>query len=186
MVDTDSLYPSRIRQTRDKRKRMVKWPSTKEKLEMIRRRSSVNKEQLQSMWLNYEEFCDLRSAASKSATESMDRGFSKLLTRLPVNENLAQLRLDLWAKVENDSNLRGLERYVSSDHRHKRDEAKRQTTLAVLEAQQSAKENDGLENFAEYLAAISCRHSADSRSFAAMMGIADEKAIRRRPTRESR
>jgi hypothetical protein len=158
---------------------MVKWPSTKEKMTQIRRRSFLSEEQVKSLWLNYQDFCSLRGEATKVATKSKDKGYSKLLDRPLNDELLAQMKLDLWAKVENDLNLRGLERYVNTEHREWRDSARRQAVKAVLEAQKVAKETAELSEFWEYhLAAISCQHSADSKEFAQMMAKADEKAAK--------
>jgi hypothetical protein len=157
---------------------MVKWPSTKEKMAQIRRRSFLSEEQVKSLWINYQDFCSLKGEATKAATESKDKGYSKLLARPLDDELLAQMKLDLWAKVENDLNLRGLERYVNTEHREWRDSARRQAVKAVLEAQKVVKETAELREFGEYLAAISCQHSADSKEFAQMIAKADEKAAK--------
>jgi hypothetical protein len=134
-------------------------------------------------WLNYQEFCSLKGEATKVAAESKDKGYSKLLARPLSDELLAQMKLDLWAKVENDLNLRGLERYVNTEHREWRDSTRRQAMKAVLEAQKVAKETAELSEFGEYLAAISCQHSADSKEFAQLMAKADEKAAKIRSSR---
>jgi hypothetical protein len=159
-----------------RKRMMVKWPSTKEKMEEIRRRSSVTENQISTLWLDYQEFRSLKAEASKSAKENRNKGYSKLLG-LPDNEKMAQLNLDLWASRENHLNMRGLERYVNSEHRQWRDTATRETRQAVLEAQKKvAHEEDDLDDFSDYLAAISCEHSADSKLFAKMIAKADEKA----------
>ena len=160
-------------------KGLVKFPSTKEKMEEIRRRSSISNEQLDSLWLNYREFCDLRTEVQHVARETKDKGYSKLLTVPKDDENMAQMRLDMWAKVENDLNLRGLERQVNSEHKQWRDEERARTRRAVLEAQEYLREDREFEDFSDYLAMISSRNSERSKMFARMMAKADEKAARK-------
>ena len=156
----------------------VRWPSSKEKLERIRRKSSLSEEQVKSLWLNYQDFLNIRER-NKSAIYS-DRGYSKLLPGKNGEEDqedhLRQIKLDLWAKVENDLNMRGLERNVSDDHRQWRRLQTQQVRVAVLEAQAVAQEDEELEDFSQFLAEISLEYSKQSTEFAVMLGKADEKA----------
>lgn len=161
-------------------KGLVKFPSKKEKMEEIRRRSSITDEQLESMWLNYQEFCSLRKGVSEEISANKDRGYSKLLIATLDDERLAQVKLDMWVKPDDSLNQRGLERHVSSQHRAWRVGEKNRSVQAVLEAQAIAREESEFDDFADYLACISSQHTQQSKEFAQMMAKADEKAVQRR------
>jgi DNA-binding ferritin-like protein len=160
-------------------KGLVKFPSKKEKMEEIRRRSSISDEQLESLWLNYQEFCSLRREVSEEISANKDRGYSKLLIGT-LDEQLAQVKLDMWVKPDDNLNQRGLERHVNSQHRAWRDGEKNRAVQAVLEAQAIAREEAELDDFADSLASISNQHTQQSKEFAQMMAKADEKAVQQR------
>jgi hypothetical protein len=160
-------------------KGLVKFPSKKEKMEEIRRRSSISGEQLESLWLNYQEFRSLRREVSEEISANKDRGYSKLLIGT-LDEQLAQVKLDMWVKPDDNLNQRGLERHVSSQHRAWRDGEKNRAVQAVLDAQAIAREEAELDDFADSLASISNQHTQQSKEFAQMMAKADEKAVQQR------
>jgi len=160
-----------------KLKRRVSFPESEEDLVAVRHVSMAE----ELLWMDEAEFQAVREQANIISDQNRDKGFSKLLA---PNEkpDVAQVKLDLWAKMENEKNLRGLERYVNSEHRDHRDSIVRQAVQAVLEAQQQAKEN-GTEQEVELidlLAPISLQYSTTCAEFAQMIAKADAKAVHQR------
>lgn len=178
IIASDEISNS-LHQSPSKQRASVKFPDTRDKLEAIRQRASMTEEQIHSSWMDDEEFQAVRAEAKKVSSENMDKGYSNLLC--PINNpKLAQLKLDLWAKAENDKNMRGLERYVNSQHRHFRDGTARRAVRAVLEAQRKVRESGEEFDFMDCLATISREHSAACTQFAQMIAKADERAVQRR------
>jgi hypothetical protein len=165
-----------LHQSPSKKRCSVTFPDTRDKLEAIRQHACMTEEQIHSLWMDHEECQAVRAEAKKVSNENRDKGYSKLLCPIG-NPKLAQLKLDLWAKVDNEKNMRGLERYVNSQHRHLREGTARRTIHAVLKAQDDVRES-GEEM--ECLASISRQHSAACTHFAQMIAKADERAVQRR------
>eukprot|EP00980_Cylindrotheca_fusiformis_P007721 scaffold1638_cov120-Cylindrotheca_fusiformis.AAC.4 len=172
-----------LHESRLKQRATVRFPDTREELETIRQHACMTEEQIHSAWMDSNEFEALRAAARKLSRDNMDKGYSRLLCPID-NPKLAQLRLDLWVKPDNEQNMRGLERYVNSEHRQLRDESVRQTVRAVLEAQSMVRERGagGEVDFMDWLASISRCHSAECIEFAQMIAKADERAAQKRNT----
>jgi hypothetical protein len=157
----------------------VTFPDTRDKLEAIRQRECMTEEQIHSAWMDAEEYQAVRAEAKKVSNENRDKGHSKLLCPIS-NPKLAQMQLDLWAKADNEKNMRGLERYVNSQHRHLRDGTARRAIHAVLEAQEKVRESGEKVDFMDCLASVSIQQSAACTQFAQMIAKADERAVHRR------
>ncbi|CAJ1899111.1 unnamed protein product [Cylindrotheca closterium] len=175
IISPSSPHQSSVMMEKMEKKRRVSFPESQDELAAIRLISMAE----ELMWMDEEEFQAVRAQAHRISNQNRDKGFSKLLC---PNEkpDVAQVKLDLWAKMENEKNLRGLERYVNSEHRDFRDAIVRQAVDAVLQAQQQAKENGEQVDFTDLLAPISRQYSTTCAEFAQMIAKADAKAVHQR------
>ena len=157
------------------RKQHVSFPESEEELVVVRQISMAE----ELLWMDAAEFQAVREHASLVSTLNLDKGFSMLLEPI-ANPHEAQVKLDLWAKMENEKNMRGLERYVCSEHRNYRDNLCREAVQAVLAAQQQARENGQSVELFDLLAPIYGKYSTSCLQFAQMIAKADEKAVHQR------
>jgi len=155
----------------DQKKQRVTFPESEEELVAVRHFSLAE----ELLWMDESEFQAVRAQAHLVSDLNRDKEFARLLCPIE-NPEIAQAKLDLWAKMENDRNMRGLERYVCSEHRNYRDTHSAKAVQAVLEAQQQAKEN-GLR---VELDSIYRQYSTSCAEFAQMIAKADEKAVHQR------
>lgn len=156
------------------KKHHVSFPESQDELVVVKHVSMAE----ELMWMDEAEFQAVREHAHNISSQNRDKGFSHLLCP-NQKPDIAQVKLDLWAKMENEKNLRGLERYVNSEHRNHRDSIVREAVQAVLVAQQQAKEN-GEQQITDLLAPISRQYSSSCAEFAQMIAKADEKAVHQR------
>lgn len=174
---SSSLIPPGVVAKKQKKHhaRNVSFPASQDELVAVQLVSMAE----ELLWLDENEFQAVREQASLISHLNRDKGFSKLLCPNDTPD-VAQVKLDLWAKMENEKNLRGLERYVNSEHGDYRDSIVRQAVQAVLQAQQQAREKGEQVDFMDLLAPISRQYSTDCAKFAQMIAKADEKAVHQR------
>lgn len=127
---------------------------------------------------------DPRKLAREEAYQLIRKGYGQLLTRSfedPADNSQDNINAFVVGIPDID-NGRGLERYVSPQHKDERDLAREDVVEAVLTRQRLMlrRGGDGLSNSerAEKLRSASRRQSRDSKLFARRMGIADELAVR--------
>jgi hypothetical protein len=124
---------------------------------------------------------DPRKAARELAYKLIPKGYGELLKgTFEYPEDNCQDNINAFvAGVPDRDNVRGLERYVSREHKEERDSAREDVVEAVLKRQEHL-ERQGVspDERAEKLRAASCLQSQDSRMFARRVAIADEIAVK--------
>ena len=124
---------------------------------------------------------DPRKSAREAAYQLIPKGYGQLLTGTfgdPADDCQENINAFV-AGVPDIDNARGLERYMSQDHKDERDQAREDVVEAVLCRQQHLR-LEGLDDNerAEKLRSASRRQSRDARKFARRLGIADDLAAR--------
>lgn len=124
---------------------------------------------------------DARKAARKQAYKLIKKGYGELLKgsfEYPI-DNCQENINAFVAGVPDCDNARGLERYMSKEHKQERDLAVEEVLEAVLKLQEHLEEHGISESeCTERLRAASCLQSQESRMFARRMGIADALAVK--------
>lgn len=124
---------------------------------------------------------DPRKAAREQAYILIPKGYGHLLSGCfedPIDSCQENLNAFV-AGVPDRDNSRGLERYMSQQHKEERDQAREDVIEAVLRRQQRLKlDGENADDVANKLRSACRRHSRDSRVFARRLGIADDLAAR--------
>lgn len=133
---------------------------------------------------------DPRKRARADAQRIINKGYGDLLVgsfEHPIVEECQDNLQAFVADICDDENARGLERYLSMQHKEERDVAREEHMEAVLARQSHLRKNKTrrrssrttttADDMAERIRVVSRRFSKTGRAFARRMGIADEFAV---------
>lgn len=131
----------------------------------------------EEIWYQQGDLQNIKRKAMIIAKESHRYGLGSLLTNTYGNtSNETQGAINTWAR--NGNGRRGLERWINDEYAAKRSDIRKRTIKSVLRAQRKMVE-EGVDDpvyCVKVLARLSEAFSQDSRTFARVMGIADEHA----------
>ena len=127
-----------------------------------------------------EKAVDPRRKCRQDAKQQKPKGFGVLLKGSfedPIEE--CQRNLNAFVQLGEQDLCRGIERYLSPQHKEERDSNKNQVVRAVLE-QQDVNRRSGIigDTAAEKLRCVSQRYSDTAKVFARRFGIADEHVVK--------
>jgi hypothetical protein len=137
-------------------------------------------EEYERTWYSWEDYDSFKRNAKLIAKEIRSYGRDKLLDGAMQSasdakkDNSIQNMLIKWSRQ--GFSCRGLERWIHVSQGKLRKQEQRRTIIVVLEVQQREKQNSQ-QLLSQQLRAVSEHCSANARSFANKMGIADATAI---------
>lgn len=131
-----------------------------------------------TIWYQHNDLKHMKRKAMMVAKESLRYGLGSLLTNTYGKScNETQEAINTWAR--NGSSRRGLERWINDEYAAKRSDIRRRTIKSVLRAQRKMRE-EGVSDAVyamKVLSRLSEAFSKDARSFARVLGLADEHAV---------
>lgn len=123
---------------------------------------------------------DQRCCVRVEAVLLKPKGFGVLLKNcFDEKDKSVQKHINAFSKLPGNDYPRGLEVYLSRQHREALDDLHRKVTQGVLRRQKALKEaGTPCDVTCEKLRSISKKHSRSSRIFARRLGLADARAVR--------